>query len=727
MKPPVLKVALPIPLRRLFDYRPPYGSEPQIGSRCLVPFGKRELVGLIVGMGEPSENYDPAKLQTAKHLLDNEPLLSPSLLQLLVQAADYYHQPVGEMIFTALPTLLRQGKPPEHATEIIWQLTEKGQHLLPEQFKSAHRQREAWQVLMQHSQGLSANLLRAFNVSTQALKGLERNQWAQQVSTISRHNAPLLTEPPLTALPEQQAAIDSINQANGFAGFLLDGITGSGKTEVYLQIAEQALARNQQVLVLVPEIGLTPQTYRRFQHRFSCRIERLHSGLTDNQRLDVWQSARLGQADIVMGTRSALFTPLPRLGLIIIDEAHDNSYKQYDGCRYHARDLALWRAKLENIPIVLGSATPSLETLYLAQQGKLTLLPLRQRAGNAQPPSLRLLDCSALNQQQLLHPDALAALTQSISASQQGLVFLNRRGYAPLINCLNCGWQAECSQCDSFMTWHRQIHRLICHHCDRQIRIPTHCPTCGSSQLGDLGAGTEKLEGYLTQQFPHVSIIRVDRDVTRRKGSMEQKLATIRQGEPAILLGTQMLAKGHHFPNLTTTIVLDADAGFLSADFRGSEQAGETILQVAGRTGRAQHKGRVLIQTRHPNLAPLQQLLSGSWSDFAQSLLKERQLMGLPPYSYAALLCAEAIKPQDALEFLTNAKQLLTTQGLTLLGPAPAPLEKRAGRFRFQILLLCSQRSLLHQQLANLMPSLEKSPLARRCRWHIDVDPQSML
>jgi primosomal protein N' (replication factor Y) len=532
----------------------------------------------------------------------------------------------------------------------------------------------------------------------------------------------------MSANDEQQAAIDAICQTTDFKGFLLDGITGSGKTEVYLQATAHVLEAGKQVLVLVPEIGLTPQTLERFRNRFNRRLDCLHSGLTDPQRLAAWEAARLGQTAIVMGTRSALFTPLPHLGLIIVDEAHDASYKQQDGCRYHARDLALWRGQLENVPVLLGSATPALESLHLCRQRKLVSLPLRQRAGGALPPAMQLLDCHSLPSMQLLHPISIAASQRCLEEGQQVLLFLNRRGYAPLINCFKCGWQMECSRCNRFMTWHKHIERLVCHHCGNQKPVPRHCPTCGSSELGDLGAGTEKLEEYVQSIFPDHAVIRIDRDATRRKGSLEASLARIQTGGPALLVGTQMLAKGHHFPNLALTVILDADAGFLSADFRGAEQAGATILQVAGRTGRTGRAGQVLVQTRHPQMPLLQCITQGDWHAFADLILEERNQMGLPPFTHAALLTAEATRAEAAMAFLQLATNQLSNESyVTRLGPAPAPMEKRAGRYRFQMLLLSPHRPALQNALQRLLAGIESKPEARRCRWSVDVDPQDML
>jgi primosomal protein N' (replication factor Y) (superfamily II helicase) len=533
---------------------------------------------------------------------------------------------------------------------------------------------------------------------------------------------------PPTPGTEQQAAIKAIQQSAGFTPFLLDGITGSGKTEVYLQTMAPLLEAGKQVLVLVPEIGLTPQTVRRFEKRFNVPVISLHSGLTDRERLHGWLRARRGEAGIILGTRSAIFTPLARPGLIIVDEAHDGSLKQQDGLRYSARDLAVWRARLLDVPVVLGSATPALETLQLARAGRYRHLKLTHRAGNAAPPTLLLEDCRNLPGREPLSPASLAAIGDTLKLKQQALIFINRRGYSPLIHCHDCGWEAECRHCTVHMTWHKRDNRLICHHCGAQQRIPRHCPGCGSSNLGDAGTGTEKLEELLQARFPDQTIIRVDRDSTRRKGSLDAALKKANSGAPAILVGTQMLAKGHHFPNLTLAVILDADGGFLSSDFRGPEHASQLILQVAGRTGREQHAGRVLIQSRHPDHPLLQRLLAGDYNRMADALLNDRRDTGLPPFGHLALIRTESAKAEEGMTLLGDIADLNgLPPGVQLLGPIPAPIERRQSRFRSQLLLLGPDRPPLHRAIDTLLARLEAHPLARRCRWHIDVDPVDLL
>lgn len=725
---PVIKVAVPVPLRRLFDYRPASGGAlPAPGCRVEIEFGKRTLIGLVVGSGPPEQ--PDQTLKPVRRCLDEQPIVDPDMLALCQRVADYYHHPLGEVLATALPTLLRQGEDARVSGELFWCLTERGQYAEADALKRAPRQQQALALLKAHRLGVPVAMLTALDIPRSALQALEKKGWAALRELVPEppRAEQLLGEMPLRASTEQLAAIEAIRAASGFTPFLLDGITGSGKTEVYLQAMTPVLEAGKQVLVLVPEIGLTPQTVRRFEKRFNVPVESLHSGLTDKERLHGWVRSRDGEARIILGTRSAIFTPLRQPGLIIVDEAHDGSFKQQDGLRYNARDLAVWRARMLDVPVVLGSATPALETLYLAQQGRYRHLLLRERAGNAVPPVIKLEDCRNLPGHTPLSPRSLAAIEQTLRAGQQALVFINRRGYAPVIQCHDCGWQAECQRCDSFLTWHKSFDKLVCHHCEHERRVPNHCPGCGSSALGDAGAGTEKLAEYLQQALPKSAVIRIDRDSTRRKGSLDDALARAHSGEPAVLVGTQMLAKGHHFANLALAVIVDADGGFLSADFRGPEHASQLILQVAGRTGRAQHPGTVLIQSRHPEHPLLHVLLSGDYRRIADTLLADRAITGLPPCGHLAMLRCESPRPEDSLELLNSLVANAADERVQMLGPIPAPLERRQGRFRFQLLLRADHRAPLHAAVARLLDSLEPSSLARRCRWHLDIDPLDML
>lgn len=508
-----------------------------------------------------------------------------------------------------------------------------------------------------------------------------------------------------------------------FRPWLLEGVTGSGKTEVYLHLAEQVLAAGRQVLVLVPEIGLTPQLLARFA-RLGTRVVALHSGMSDGERLAAWLAARSGEAGVVVGTRSAVFTPLARPGLVVVDEEHDPSFKQQEGLRYSGRDLALVRGRRWGVPVILGSATPSLESLHHAAEGRHGHLRLTQRAGGARPPRLERIDLRGQPLQGNLSLSLLAAMEEHLARGEQVLLFLNRRGYSPVLLCHECGWVAACARCDSRYTLHRARGALRCHHCDSQRPIPRQCPECGSVDLRPVGFGTERTEEVLRQRFPDVPVLRIDRDSTRRKGSLENALAAVRQGGAHILLGTQMLAKGHHLPAVTLAAILDADQGLHGTDFRATERLAQLITQVVGRAGRGERPGRVLIQTHHPDHPLLTTLVKAGYPAFAAAALAERRAAGLPPFTHLTLIRAEAPDPEAPERFLNAAVQAAPEGPVTLLGPAPAAMERRAGRHRAQVLLISPERAPLHRLLTVWIPRLEALSEARRVRWSVDVDPQ---
>lgn len=730
MSRPVLHIAIPSPLRQPFDYLLPasFGAVAP-GCRVIVPFGRREVVGMVLGSSDESA-VPLARLRPALRRLDDQPALPESLFQLCRWAADYYHHPIGEVLHQALPVLLRQGEPIASPPIPSWHLTAAGRHA-EALLQRAPRQRATWQALMEAPAGIPEPLLSAFDIDRAALRELQRKGFVEALRHTPEPVAPpseVLAESPLTLTTEQAAACSAIRAALGqFHSFLLYGVTGSGKTEVYLQAIEAVLTAGRQALVLVPEIGLTPQTVQRFRQRFQVEVLALHSGLTDLERLQAWRAAREGRAGIVIGTRSALFTPLARPGLLIVDEEHDLSFKQQDGFRYSARDLAVLRGRLEQMPVVLGSATPALETLHNAQAGRYTELRLSARA-NAQSPRLDVVDLRHQTLEEGLAPVAVNGIEHHLRQGGQVLVFLNRRGYAPVLLCHDCGWQACCRRCDARLTLHRDDGRLHCHHCGFEARPLARCPDCGSSDLRPVGLGTERVEELLNRRWPETPVIRVDRDSTRRKQALGDKLEQIGRGEPCLLVGTQMLAKGHHFPAVTLVIILDVDGGLLGADYRAPERTAQLILQVAGRAGRAERPGHVLLQTRQPDHPLLTRLLTSGYDAFARSALQERQLTGLPPYGHTALLRAEAPSAEAPLALLTEVAEHCTALApdLELWGPVPAPMERRAGRHRAQLLLKSDRRPLLHEALKQLLPVIEGLPAARRVRWSLDVDPQEL-
>ncbi|XID75995.1 primosomal protein N' [Alkanindiges sp. WGS2144] len=730
----IVQIALPVPIFEIFDYAVPENLLEQwpfaAGCRVCVPFGRRELVGIYLGQSNRTD-IQPDKIKPIQQVLDQQALLPDNILKLLHWAASYYHYPVGEVISCALPTLLRQGRPFNLLAQ-YWRLMPDADREL---LKRAPKQLEAFDLLNMHdAQGAPESVLLMMGTSKKQLQTLQEKGLAECFLQPEDHTPhPVkLAELPLTPNNEQQHAIDTIKQQLGkFKGILLDGLTGSGKTEVYLQAMQPVLEAGQQVLVLVPEIGLTPQTLDRFKSRFQCDVVAMHSNLTDVARLQAWQAAFTGKALIVIGTRSAVFTPMPRLGLIILDEEHDVSFKQQDTFRYHARDVALRRGQTTACPVVLGSATPCLESLHLVAEQKLLHVHLSKRAGNAALAKIQLIDLKTQSREHGLARDLIDAIKQRLKKNEQVLIFLNRRGYAPILLCPQCGWQADCPRCDAHLTVHYQPgSHLHCHHCNYQSRLPTACNSCQSTDLTPTGMGTARLEEGLKQLFADTDILRVDRDSTSRVGSWERIYERAHQEKAAILLGTQMLAKGHHFPHVTLVAILDVDGGFLSSDFRAPERTAQLIMQVAGRAGRGQKAGLVLIQTFRPENPLLQTLIQEGYAAFARTCLAERKAMLLPPYRYTALIRAEATQPEKALQFLQHILSMLYAQPqasqLEAWGPVPAPMEKRAGVFRAHVLIFCTDRRLLHQLLGAWWLQVCKLPERRGIRCSIDIDAQEL-
>jgi primosomal protein N' (replication factor Y) len=735
----IVRVVVDSPLRRSFDYLPSVGAAVVAGMRVWVPFGTRLRVGVVVSLVTQS-SVDSSKLKRISSVIDREPTFDMGLLHTLNWAADYYHHPLGEVIATALPKLLREGASLQASAE-CWSLTGDGREALAGgEPRRALRQRQLLELLGQaspegHEDGWSAAALDVARPGwREAAKALRERAWVMRGE---RAVTPSQGPPPVTPVVEpqpeptagQHAALAAITAADegGFHAWLLHGITGSGKTEVYLRLTARQLARRCRVLVLVPEIGLTPQLVGRFAMRFPrATLAVLHSGLTDTERLTAWRSAHSGSADIVIGTRSAVFAPVPQLGLVIVDEEHDSSFKQQEGgFRYSARDLALVRAQREGLPIVLGSATPSLESLHNAASGRLSRLSLPQRTAAAQPPTLRLLDVRGESMHAGLSTTALRGVERHLAADGQVLVYINRRGYAPTLACTACGWVAPCLACDARMTVYRQADRLRCHHCGAERALPRQCPQCGYA-VKTVGQGTERIEEVLGDTFPGVGIARLDRDVIRRNEDLHAVVASVASGSARILVGTQMVAKGHDFPALTLVIVLNADHGLFSTDFRAAERLAQTIVQVAGRAGRAERAGEVLIQTEFPEHPLLRNLLEGGYDAFAAAALEERHSAAWPPFSRLAALRASAPQAQTTLEFLQAARaagETLDAGRVRLLGPAPAAMARRADRHHAQVLLESGERASLHRFLQQWVPVIETLPTARRVRWALDVDP----
>ncbi|MFZ5654383.1 MAG: primosomal protein N' [Pseudomonadota bacterium] len=727
--PESYQVAVPSPLRRLFDYLPPPDHRRALapGTRVRVPFGSRRLVGVVVGRGACDAGQGRA-LRAIEQVLDEEPLLPGELLELVRWAADYYHHPVGEAVLSVLPALVRRGESPPPPRHGWWRLSDRGRGLADTAFARAPRRRELVHLL--RARPRTAAELRAAGISAAVIRALAAEELIQPCAGDPGSPADvdqLLAEPPPAPHDDQRRALAEL-ELHRYQTYLLYGDTGTGKTEVYLRAIERVLRLGRQALVLVPEIALTPQTLARFESRFTCPVAVLHSGLGEADRARTWAAARAGRVGVLIGTRSAVFTPLQRLGIVIVDEEHDLSYKQQDGFRYSARDVAVMRARRAGIPLLLGSATPSLESLDNARRGRYRMLRLTQRPG-AGAPRWELIDLRRAGLREGLSAQALEAIGSTLAAGRQVLVFLNRRGYATALLCHDCAWIGGCPHCDTRLTVHLGAARLICHHCGYRRGIPQQCPDCGGTQLQSSGQGTEKAELGLRELFPDTAVIRIDSDATASRRRLEDKLAAVHSGRPCILVGTQMLAKGHHFPGVALVVVLNADDGLMSPDFRAPERLGQLLTQVAGRTGRGEHPGRVLLQSHFCDHPLLTTLVREGYGTFAARLLDERAALGMPPRGALALVRAEAEVAQRALELLCAARGIAESLSAEVrpLGPLPAPLERRGGRFRYLLSLGAARRGELQPVLAELALRLESLPEARRVRWSIDADPQEML
>jgi len=656
---PVLRVALDLPLHRLFDYVAPMATRADKGLRVRVPFGRSEKIGVVVDVVEGSD-WPLGQLKAAVEILHDSPALPADFFALCEFASTYYQAPLGEVIMQALPAGLKRTDPP------------------------------------------------------------------------TRRNARALRPPPAVGAPaltsEQAVAVAAVDAATGFSAHLLHGVTGSGKTEVYLQLIDKALAAGRQVLLLVPEINLTPQLEGRVRARFNeAGVVSLHSELAEAARERNWRAAFTGEANIVLGTRLAIFTPMPRLGLIVIDEEHDPSFKQQDGMRYSARDVGVFRARQLGIPILLGSATPALETWANAQSGRYGLISLRERANpQATLPLVKMLDTRRKVLKEGVSEQLIAAINARLERSEQSLVFLNRRGYAPVLSCTACGWISRCTRCAANMVLHLADRRLRCHHCGCEHRVPKACPTCGNQDILPFGRGTQRLEGWLKEQFPTARVLRVDRDSVKSRKQWESVLERIHGGEADILVGTQMLAKGHDFPKLTLVGTLGADSALFAADWRAPERLFAQLMQVAGRAGRAELKGEVLIQTEYPDHPLYAALVAHDYPGFAASMLKEREQAGFPPYSFQAMLRAEAPEMADSLAFLKAAAALPVIpehDKVMIYDPIPMKMARLANLERGQLLAEAFSRPALQAFLPRWREAIEGLKAPSKLRWHIEVDP----
>ena len=704
--------------------------------RVRVRFGRKTAIGVVVGIA-PASAVDVRRLKRVRDVIDEEPLLDAAMLKLLAWAGGYFQHPVGEVVVGTLPRLLRLGRAPKAERSMRYAATTAGAQAFAEGIRAAPVQARLLGLMLDVGSVPEAALAGEHRDWRRPLRALIAKGWAEAVP-----DAPRLADrsdyPDPAAHPgrpvlnaEQSRAVEAVEARLGeFTPFVLDGVTGSGKTEVYLRLIEKVVARGRQALVLIPEIGLTPQLLARFHARLDCRVAALHSGLSDGERLSSWTHARNGAADVLVGTRSAVFVPLARPGLFIVDEEHDLSFKQQDGFRYSARDLAVVRARDAGVPVLLGSATPSLEAIDNVRRGRYRRLELPHRAGGATPPRIDVVDLRQRPFDSGLCDVLVEALEETKARSEQALLFINRRGYAPRLMCFACGWIADCDRCDAHLVFHREDERLRCHHCAAERALVDECPGCGSKNVRRMGLGTERVARALERRIEGLRVARMDRDAIRRRGSLEALLDRVHAGEVDAVVGTQMLAKGHHFPNVTLVAILDADAGLFGIDFRATERMAQLLLQVAGRAGRGDRTGRVLLQTHHPEHPLLRVLVLEGYRQFCAQALEERRGARLPPFASLALVRAEAQQREAPQSFLHDAEACASARphrGISVLGPVPSPMERRAGRYRAQLLVDATSRRALQQFLPGWIADLEALPSARKVRWSVDVDPQEMV
>jgi len=731
-----IQVAIPVPMRQLFTYCVPKAllTTPLVaGERILVNFANRQVIGIVISVS-PNCELPLTKIKPILSRIPSKNHYPAHILKLLTLCADYYHHPVGDVLQHALPALLRQIDSPKLAPLMYWTTTESVllepmQSELVKIAKRAPKQFALYQFISDHPK-LSWTEIRTLGFTKAQLNALEKKEIIEQKPAVIEefhwHDKNLNNSDKHQLSTEQAIVVSAINLTlDKFACHLIDGITGSGKTEVYLQAMEQVLANNQQVLLLVPEIGLTPQILSRFEKRFNVPIFLHHSSLNNTERYQTWQSALNHSAAIVIGTRSAVFSPLARLGLIIVDEEHDGSFKQQDNFRYHGRDVALIRAKQSNIPIVLGSATPSFESLHNAQQNIYHYHQLTQRAGNSKQAKISLINVADQTLEFGLSLALKSAIAKTLQRGEQVLVFLNRRGYAPAIECNQCHWVASCQHCDKPYTLHRKQELLICHHCTSQRRLPKQCPSCSSIRIKPIGQGTEQIEQHLSILFSEYSTVRIDRDSTRKKGELTKLLQQVSDKEHQILIGTQMLAKGHHFPDVTLVAMLDIDGALFSYDFRAAEHMAQLLVQVAGRAGRASKPGEVLVQTNFPEHPLLQDLVNNGYQHFAQQNLDDRKMAFLPPFGFQILIRAEANYPSYPEKFLRELT-LLPLEQCQLNGPIPAAMEKKAGKFRYHLIVQATSRYQLHKNLHLIIANIDQKKWQNKVRWSVDIDPTDL-
>ena len=732
----LIDVLVPIPVLEKFSYLPVKGSRvlPKPGSRVLIPFGRRTLVGVVWKISKLDKS-DKRKYKHIKEILDDSPLLDTHALKLAEWSSRYYHYPLGEIISYFFPPSLRKGEEAKFRQAKYLELTSRGEFLDMKSLENAPAQKKLI-TLLQEKHEVSIRSLKAFGISSASVKSLINKGF---IRSFSRELSPYKqlddkkSLSPKKLNKEQSLAVSKIKAAQDKnMTFLLDGITGSGKTEVYLQAIKEIIGQGKQALILIPEIGLAPQAEERFRDYFGDRVMSFHSAKNDREKVDAWLGASKGLVDIIIGTRSSVFLPMKKLGIIVVDEEHDLSFKQMDKFRYSARDMALYRAKLEKIPVVLASATPSLETLKNAKDKKFETLRLNKRATGASLPNINAIDLRGKELNEGMSNDLLEATESELEKGNQVLIFLNRRGYASSLICKTCGWISNCDRCDALMTVHKNPLKLQCHHCEAQKEFPDTCPKCSSKDFLQYGYGTERIEEYLQIRFPKIKTLRIDSDSTRKKESLTGYFDLIKKGEPMILLGTQLLAKGHHFPNVTLVGILDADSGLFSADFRGSERVAQLMTQVSGRAGREEKSGQVILQTYCPDHPQIEEIINGTYQSFAQRLLDERRTSKTPPYFFQVKVYAESPKSIVSRDFIRSLINRISidnsiSKDLRIVGPLPSLMEKKSGVYRWELNIFSKNRSQLHKYLDLVQSKLYDPSTSKQVRWSIDVDPLSSL
>ena len=732
----LIDVLVPIPVLEKFSYLPVKGSRvlPKPGSRVLIPFGRRTLVGVVWKISKLDKS-DKRKYKHIKEILDDSPLLDTHALKLAEWSSRYYHYPLGEIISYFFPPSLRKGEEAKFRQAKYLELTSRGEFLDMKLLENAPAQKKLI-TLLQEKHEVSITSLKAFGISSASVKSLINKGF---IRSFSRELSPYKqlddkkSLSPKKLNKEQSLAVSKIKAAQDKnMTFLLDGITGSGKTEVYLQAIKEIIGQGKQALILIPEIGLAPQAEERFRDYFGDRVMSFHSAKNDREKVDAWLGASKGLVDIIIGTRSSVFLPMKKLGIIVVDEEHDLSFKQMDKFRYSARDMALYRAKLEKIPVVLASATPSLETLKNAKDAKFETLRLNKRATGASLPNINAIDLRGKELNEGMSNHLLEATESELEKGNQVLIFLNRRGYASSLICKTCGWISNCDRCDALMTVHKKPLKLQCHHCEAQKEFPDRCPKCSSKDFLQYGYGTERIEEYLQIRFPKIKTLRIDSDSTRKKESLTGYFDLIKKGEPMILLGTQLLAKGHHFPNVTLVGILDADSGLFSADFRGSERVAQLMTQVSGRAGREEKSGQVILQTYCPDHPQIEEIINGTYQSFAQRLLEERRTSKTPPYFFQVKVYAESPKSIVSRDFIRSLINRISidnsiSKDLRIVGPLPSLMEKKSGVYRWELNIFSKNRSQLHKYLDLVQSKLYDPSTSKQVRWSIDVDPLSSL